>query len=206
MFFDFDNDGWPDLLLVNGHVYPEVEDLKLGIDYSEPKLLFHNKGDGKFIDISMTAGLGINTPAPARGLAIGDLWNDGRLSAVIVNRNRAPSLLVNRTTYPNHWIEIKTVGTDSNRSGIGARLVLKTATRTEIDEVRSGSSYISNNDMRVHFGLGRIRKIEYLEVRWPSGLVERYLDPPADSIAVVVEGSGQPAGRTMQKPARKMKD
>src|SRR5438876_562827 len=203
MFFDFDNDGWPDLLLVNGHVYPEVEDLKLGIDYSEPKLLFHNKGDGKFIDISMTAGLGINTPAPARGLAIGDLWNDGRLSAVIVNRNGAPSLLVNRTTYPNHWIEIKTVGSDSNRSGIGARLVLKTATRTQIDEVRSGSSYISNNDMRVHFGLGRIKEIEYLEVRWPSGLVERYLNPRADCIVVVIEGSGQPVGRTMQKPNRK---
>src|SRR5207249_5361020 len=83
-FFDFDNDGWPDLLLVNGHVYPQVDALKLGIDYGEPKLLFHNKGDGKFIDISKTAGQGINTPAPARGLAIGDLWNDGRLSAVIV--------------------------------------------------------------------------------------------------------------------------
>jgi len=203
MFFDFDNDGWPDLLLVNGHVYPEVEDLKLGIDYSEPKLLFHNKGDGKFTDISKTAGPGINTPAPARGLAIGDLGNDGRLSAVIVNRNGLPSLLVNRTTYPNHWIEIKTVGTDSNRSGIGARLVLKTASRTQIDEVRSGSSYISNNDMRVHFGLGTINKIEYLEVRWPSGLLERYLNPRADSIAVLIEGSGQAVGRTMQKPAKK---
>ncbi len=203
MFFDFDNDGWPDLLLVNGHVYPEVEDLKLGITYSEPKLLFHNKGDGKFSDISKTAGPGINTPAPARGLAIGDLWNDGRLSAVIVNRNGAPSLLVNRTTYPNHWIEIKTVGTDSNRGGIGARLVVKTATRTQIDEVRSGSSYISNNDMRVHFGLGTTKKIAYLEVRWPSGLVERYLNPRADSIVVVIEGSGQPVGRTMQKPAKK---
>ena len=203
MFFDFDNDGWPDLLLVNGHVYPEVEDLKLGITYSEPKLLFHNKGDGKFSDISKTAGPGINTPAPARGLAIGDLWNDGRLSAVIVNRNGAPSLLVNRTTYPNHWIEIKTVGTDSNRGGIGARLVLKTATRSQIDEVRSGSSYISNNDMRVHFGLGKTEKIEYLEARWPSGLVERYLNPRADSILLVIEGSGHPVKRTMQKLPRK---
>src|SRR2546429_9777850 len=159
-----------------------------------------------FADISKSAGPGINTPAPARGLAIGDLSNDGRLSAVIVNRNGAPSLLVNRTTYPNHWIEIKTVGSDSNRSGIGARLELKTATRTQIYEVRSGSSYISNNDMRVHFGLGTIKKIEYLEVRWPSGPVERYLNPRVDSIAVVIEGSGQPVGRTMQKPARKMGD
>jgi enediyne biosynthesis protein E4 len=140
---------------------------------------------------SKTAGAGFNAPAPARGLATGDLWNDGRLSAVIVNRNDRPSLLVNRVKYPNHWIEVKTVGTKSNRDGIGARLALKSATRTQIDEVRSGSSYISNNDMRTHFGLGTINKIEYLEVRWPSGLVERFGNPRVDSIVVVTEGSGR---------------
>ncbi len=191
MFFDFDNDGWPDLLLANGHVYPEVDTLKLGIDYSETKLLYHNNGNGTFTDISRAAGTGITTPAAARGLAVGDLWNDGRLSAVIVNRNGPPSLLVNRVTYGNHWIEIKTVGTRSNRSGIGARLALKTASRTQIDEVRSGSSYISNSDMRVHFGLGATPKIEYLEVRWPSGLVERFRNPPVDSVVTVKEGSGE---------------
>jgi hypothetical protein len=192
MFFDFDNDGWPDLLLVNGHVYPEVDTLKLGIDYDEPKLLYHNNRNGTFTDISAAAGPGISTPAPARGLAVGDLWNDGRLSAVIVNRNGPPSLLVNRVTYPNHWIEIKTVGTRSNRSGIGARLTLKTASRTQIDEVRSGSSYISNNDMRVHFGLGATPEIEYLEVHWPSGLVERFRNLPLDTIVMVKEGTGEP--------------
>jgi enediyne biosynthesis protein E4 len=191
MFFDFDNDGWPDLLLANGHVFPEVDSLKLGIDYEEPKLLYRNNGNGTFTDISSIAGPGISAPAPARGLAVGDLWNDGRLSAVIVNRNGPPSLLVNRVAYPNHWIEIKTVGTRSNRSGIGARLTLKTASRTQIDEVRSGSSYISNNDMRVHFGLGATSKMEYLEVHWPSGLVERFRDPPLDSIVTVKEGSGE---------------
>jgi hypothetical protein len=191
MFFDFDNDGWPDLLLANGHVYPEVDTLKLGIDYEERKLLYHNNGNGTFTDISHMAGPGITTPAPARGLAVGDLWNDGRLAAVIVNRNGSPSLLVNRITYPNHWIEIKTVGTRSNRSGIGARLALKTASRTQIDEVRSGSSYISNSDMRVHFGLGATPKIEYLEVRWPSGLVERFRNLPVDSIVTVKESSGE---------------
>jgi enediyne biosynthesis protein E4 len=196
VFFDFDNDGWPDLLLANGHVYPEVDTLKLGIEYNEPKLLYHNNGDGKFTDISKTAGPGISMPASARGLAVGDLWNDGRLSAVVVNRNSRPSLLVNRVTYPNHWIEIKTAGTNSNRSGIGARLAIKTASRRQIDEVRSGSSYISNSDTRVHFGLGAINKIEYLEVRWPSGLVERYRNPRVDSIVVVIEGSGQPVGPT----------
>ena len=191
MFFDLDNDGWSDLLLVNGHVYPEVDNLKLGIDYNEPKVLFRNNGNAKFTDISTTSGPGIRVPAPARGLAIGDLWNDGRLSAVIVNRNDRPGLLVNRVKYPNHWIEIKTAGTKSNRSGIGARLVLKSASRTQIDEVRSGSSYISNNDMRTHFGLGTTNKIEYLEVRWPSGLVERFGNPRVDSIVVVTEGLGQ---------------
>ena len=191
MFFDFDNDGWPDLLLANGHVYPEVDSLHLGIDYEEPKRLYHNNGNGTFTDISPEAGPGITTPAPARGLAVGDLWNDGRLSAVIVNRDAPPSLLVNRVTYGNHWMEIKTVGTRSNRSGIGARLALKTASRTQIDEVRSGSSYISNSDMRVHFGLGATPKIEYLEVRWPSGLVERFRNLPVDSIVTLKEGSGE---------------
>jgi hypothetical protein len=98
---------------------------------------------------------------------------------------------VNRKTYPNHWIEIKTVGTRSNRSGIGARLLLKTDSRKQIAEIRSGSSYISNNDMRAHFGLGMKRQIEYLEVRWPSGLVERYRNPPIDTILTVKEGSGE---------------
>jgi hypothetical protein len=200
MFFDFDNDGWPDLLLANGHVYPEVDGLKLGIDYSETKLLYHNNGNGTFTDISRTAGAGISTLAPARGLAVGDLWNDGRLSAVIANRSEPPSLLVNRVTYSNHWIEIKTAGTRSNRSGIGARVAVKTASRTQIDEVRSGSSYISNSDMRLHFGLGATARIEYLEVRWPSGLVERFRDAPVDSIVTVKEGSGETVGPPREIP------
>jgi enediyne biosynthesis protein E4 len=191
MFFDFDNDGWPDLLLVNGHVYPEADSLKQGIDYSEPKLLFHNSGNGTFADISRGAGPAITAPAPARGLAVGDLWNDGRLSAVVVNRNEPPSLLVNQKTYRNHWIEIKTVGTCSNRSGIGARVVLKTDSRELIDEVRSGSSYISNSDMRLHFGLGATTQVQYIEVRWPSGLAERFRNVPVDGIVTVSEGSGE---------------
>ena len=191
MFFDFDNDGWPDLLVANGHVYPEVDTLGLGIDYNEPKLLYHNNGNGTFTDIARAAGPGISMPAPARGLAVGDLWNDGRQSAVIVNRNAQPSLLVNSKTYRGHWIEIKTAGTRSNRDGIGARVLVKTDSRRQIDEVRSGSSYISNNDMRVHFGLGAKSKVEYVEVRWPSGLVERFRNPLTDNILTVKEGSGE---------------
>lgn len=190
-FFDFDNDGWPDLLAVNGHVYPEVDGLKLDIEYDEPRLLYHNRGNGTFSDISRTSGPGISVAAPSRGLAVGDLWNDGRLSAVIVNRNGRPSLLTNHVKYSNHWMEVRTVGTKSNRSGIGARLTLKTSSRKQIDEVRSGSSYLSNNDMRAHFGLGANSEVEYLEVRWPSGLVERYRRPRVDSIVMVKEGSGE---------------
>jgi hypothetical protein len=191
MFFDFDNDGWPDLLLVNGHVYPEVDSLQLGIDYSEPKLLYHNRGNGTFVDISQIAGPGITARTAARGLAVGDLWNDGRLSAVIVNRNGPPNLLVNEKTYPNHWIEIKTVGTRSNRSGIGARVSVKTDLRQQTSEVRSGSSYISNSDVRVHFGLGATNQIQYVEVHWPSGLAERFRKVAANSIVTLTEGAGE---------------
>ncbi len=191
MFFDFDNDGWPDLLLVNGHVYPEVDSLKLGIDYSEPKLLYHNRGNGTFADVSQIAGPAIAAPTPARGLAVGDLWNDGRLSAVIVNRNAPPNLLVNQKNYLNHWIEIKTVGTRSNRSGIGARVSVKTEWNQQTSEVRSGSSYISNSDIRVHFGLGATNQIQHIEVRWPSGLVERFRNATVDTIVTVKEGAGE---------------
>jgi hypothetical protein len=192
MFFDFDDDGWPDLLLVNGHVYPEVNSLKIGIDYNEPKLLFHNRGNGTFADVSQVAGPGIKAPTPARGLAVGDLWNDGRLSAVIANRNALPNLLVNHNEHLNHWIEVKAVGTRSNRSGIGARISVRTPLRQQISEVRSGSSYISNNDVRVHFGLGGESQIQFIEVRWPSGLVERFRRVAVDTVMVAKEGTGEP--------------
>jgi hypothetical protein len=194
MFFDFDNDGRPDLLLVNGHVYPEVDSLKIGIDYKEPKVLYHNRGNGLFADVSQAAGPGITEATAARGLATGDLWNDGRLSAVIVNRNALPNLLVNQKNYSNHWITIKAVGTRSNRSGIGARLFVRTPLRQQVSEVRSGSSYISNSDMRVHFGLGTESKIEFIEVHWPSGIVERFVDVRADAVMVAKEGTGQKIG------------
>jgi hypothetical protein len=197
-FFDFDNDGWPDLLLVNGHVYPEVDGLKLGIAYQEPKLLYRNRGNGTFADVSKNAGPAIIAPAAARGLAIGDLWNDGRLSAVIANRNAPLSLLVNKKKYSNHWIEIKAVGTRSNRSAIGARVSVQTDSRRQISEVRSGSSYISNNDMRIHFGLGSTERIQYVAVRWPSGLLEHFSDLAVDHVVIVKEGAGEPVPERAQ--------
>ncbi len=209
MFFDFDNDGWPDLLLVNGHVYPEVDSQHLGSTFQEPRILYHNNGNGTFTDISADAGPGITTVNSSRGLAIGDLWNDGRLSAVISNMNAPPSLLVNDVRTSNHWIAFHLVGNSfasaslpmkasapavpnfkSSRDAIGARITMKAGTRLFVDEVRSGSSYDSNNDMRVHFGLGSVTKLDTTRVRWPSGLVEQFDNLTVDKIHTLKEGTG----------------
>ena len=200
MFFDFDNDGWPDLLLVNGHVYPEVDKNHLGSDYEEPRILYHNLGKGAFADISDGAGPGITARASSRGLAIGDLWNDGRTSAVITNLNAPPSLLVNQVRSANHWIAIRTVGMKSNRDGIGARIAVSAGGRTLVDEVRSGSSYNSSSDLRAHFGLGSAAKVDLVHIRWPSGLQERFDNLPVDSIQTLREGSGTPSATESKKP------
>jgi hypothetical protein len=215
MFFDFDNDGWPDLMLVNGHVYPEVDTQHLGSNFQEPRILYHNNGDGTFADISATAGPGITDAVSSRGLAIGDLWNDGHLSAVVSNMNAPPSLLVNQVRIANHWVAFQLAGTfpqskmpsqqksptplsqaaRSTRDAIGARIRVKAGARTLVDEVRSGSSFISNNDMRVHFGLGAATKIDSVEIRWPSGLVETFDKVGIDKINAIKEGSGIPADK-----------
>jgi hypothetical protein len=199
MFLDFDNDGWPDLLLVNGHVYPEVDSQHLGSNFQEPRILYHNNGDGKFTDISASAGPGITNAISSRGLAVGDLWNDGRMSAAVSNMNAPPSLLVNQVRTTNHWVALRTIGTKSNRDGIGARLRVRAGRRTLIDEVRSGSSFDSNNDMRVHFGLGAAAKINWVEVRWPSGLLEKFENVGVDGIRTIKEGTGAPTDSTSRK-------
>jgi hypothetical protein len=207
MFFDFDNDGWPDLLLVNGHVYPEVDTQHLGSTFQEPRTLYHNNGNGTFTDMSASAGPGITTAASSRGLAIGDLWNTGQLSAVISNMNGPPSLLVNDVRPPNHWITFHLIGTSfaipsnrfrTSRDAVGARITMKAGSRIFVDEVRSGSSYDSNSDMRVHFGLGSLARFESLEIRWPSGLVERFDGLAVDQIHTVKEGSGVPINPTQK--------
>jgi hypothetical protein len=148
-------------------------------------------GNGKFADISETSGPGITTARSSRGLAVGDLWNDGRMSAVVSNMNEPLSLLVNQVKTENHWIGIKTIGTKSNRDGIGAKIRVQAGGRLHVDEVRSGSSFDSNNDMRVHFGLGKVAKIDWIEIRWPSGLMERFEGLALDKIHVLKEGSGK---------------
>jgi enediyne biosynthesis protein E4 len=190
MFMDLDNDGWLDLLVVNGHVYPEVDSSKLGSSYREPRIIYRNLGNGKFQDISRTSGPGVTLAEPSRGLAIGDLWNDGRLEAVVNNMNDHPMVLVNMAKNANHWLGVRLIGVQSNRDGIGARVRIHSGERTWVDEIRSGSSYDSNNDLRLHFGLGHKSKVEWIEVRWPNGRIELFDGGDADRLLILREGSG----------------
>jgi hypothetical protein len=203
MFLDIDNDGWPDIISANGHVYPEVDSSHLGSDYREPRLLYHNLGNGKFVDITKSSGPGITTPASARGLAIADLWNDGRQEVIINDVSSLPMLLINRVAHSNHWIELVLTGTKSNRNAIGARVTVRgTAAGKErvwVNEVRSGSSYSSSSDLRLHFGIGPTPVLKEVEVSWPSGLKEVFPAPPIDRISQLTEGQGKPLPVT---PAR----
>ena len=195
-FFDFDNDGWPDILLCNGHVYPEVEQLKTEAGYGQRKLLYRNLRNGRFEDISTQVGPGISDPVAARGCAFGDFDNDGNIDVVVNTVNDYPQLLRCESKLDNNWIKVKTIGTKSNRSGIGARLKCVTRPPDEknlheqIDEVRSGGSYYSQNDLRIHFGLGKATKVELLEIRWPCGQVEQIKDISANQLIFLKEGQG----------------
>lgn len=194
MFVDVDNDSWPDILVANGHVYPEVDTAHLGSTYKEPRLLYWNDGKGRFKDFSEQCGPGCTEPESSRGLAIADLWNDGRESAVVNNMSGHPMLLVNLAANSNHWLGITAVGTRSNRDGIGAQVTLFAGGRTFVQEVRSGSSYISSNDLRLHFGLGTIASIDHIFVRWPSGLEETFtaqaVGGGVDRFVTLREGTG----------------
>jgi enediyne biosynthesis protein E4 len=187
-FIDIDNDSWPDILYVNGHVYPEIDQLGRPIGYRQPKVLYRNTGAGKFIDASKTSGSGISSLAAARGCAFGDYDNDGDVDVLINPINEAPQLLRCNAGQGNHWIKVKLIGTKSNRSAIGARVRCVTGARRQIDEVRSGGSFYSQNDLRLHFGLGKAERVDLLEIRWSSGLVDTLKDVAADQILKIKEG------------------
>ncbi len=195
-FFDFDNDGWPDILISNGHVYPEVEQLKTEAGYAQRKLLYKNSRNGKFEEISYNAGPGISTPAAARGVAFGDFDNDGDIDIVVSTVNGPPQLLRCDAKPRNNWIKIKTIGTKSNRSGIGTRIRCTThppdepKPHVQIDEVRSGGGYISQSDLRVSFGIGKAAKVDLLELFWLSGQVDTIKDLKPNQVYVVKEGQG----------------
>jgi hypothetical protein len=186
-FFDFDNDGWKDLLLVNGHVFPEVERLGTDIHYRDRAILYRNLGGGKFADISESAGPGVLERHPARGAAFADYDNDGLIEVLINNQNEPPSLLKQAMRPANHWTLLQLTGRRSNRSGLGARVRVTAGGRTQIDEVRSGGSYLSQNDLRLHFGLGAAEKMDRIEIEWPSGIPQTLRDVPADRVVQIVE-------------------
>jgi len=189
-FFDFDNDGWPDLFLVNGHVYPQVDTLDVGARYREPKLLFLNQRDGTFRNVSQLVGPAIQVPQVSRGVAVGDLFNDGRLDIVVENVDGKPMILRNHGGKDNHWIGFELAGTKSNRLGLNAKVKAVAGDLVQLDEVRSGGSYLSQNDLRIHFGLGSHERLDRVEVLWPSGKNETISNLAADRFYAVKEGEG----------------
>ncbi len=210
-FFDFDNDGWPDILICNGHVYPEVEQLKTEAGYPQRKLLYRNLRNGHFADVSLSAGPGISEPVAARGCAFGDFDNDGDIDVVVNTVNDYPQLLRCDSKLENNWIKVRTIGTKSNRSGIGARLKCiahlpgESKRHQQIDEVRSGGSYISQSDLRVHFGLGKAEKVDVLEIHWPSGQLDTVKDIKANQLIFVKEGEGIFRSTQFQKNSKPAK-
>jgi len=187
-FLDFDNDGWSDILVTNGHVYAEVGETDIESGYRERKVLYKNLRNGRFADVTMEAGTGVTEKVAGRGCAIGDFNNDGSLDVLVNCVNDVPQLLRCTNTLKNNWVKIKTVGVKSNRSGIGARIYCSTPGHRQMDEVRSGSSYISQSDLRVHFGLGEAQ-IADIEIHWPSGVVDKLTGVKANQVVAVKEGS-----------------
>jgi hypothetical protein len=189
-FFDFDNDGWKDLFLANGHVYAQIASRKLHVSYREPKVLYRNLGTGRFEDVSAKAGPAISAENVARGCAFGDFDNDGDVDVIVNNLDGPPSVLRNDGGNKNNSIMIKCIGTRSNRSAIGTRVKVTTGERRQIDEVMSGSSYYSQNDFRLHFGLGGATQAGSVELTWPSGVKESFRDLPANHLFILQETKG----------------
>ena len=186
---DLDNDGFPDLFLVTGSVYPEVERTLPAYPFRTPRLVFRNLGDGRFEELIDEAGSGVAATHTSRGCAFGDFDNDGDMDIVVVNMNEPPSLLRNDVSGNGHWLKVLLIGVKSNRSAIGARVVLRHGGRTQAQEVTAQSSFYSANDRRLHFGLGAVTSAE-LTVRWPTGATETIGAVQADQLVVIREGEG----------------
>jgi len=189
-FVDLDNDGWLDLITVTGHVYPQVDSLPSGATYREPKQLRMNQKDGNFCDASDQAGPALQEKRVGRGLAVADLFNDGNMDVVVGELDGAPMILKNHGVPGRHWVSFELAGTKSNRLAIGARLKLTAGGMTQTDEIHSGGSYLSQSDLRVHFGLGSASKIDRVEIFWPSGKTDTLTNLDADQFYSVLEGSG----------------
>jgi enediyne biosynthesis protein E4 len=189
-FCDFDNDGWLDLLLVNGHVFPEIAGAQVDEEYEERKVVYRNRGNGKFEDISLKSGPGVLLKRCSRGAAFGDLFNTGQIDIVINNMNAPPSLLRNTSPSSHNWFQVRLVGKQSNRAAIGSRVTVRTGEHHQISEVQSGGSFCSQNDLRAHFGLGVHQQVDQLDIQWLGGGKESFRNLPANAQATIVEGSG----------------
>ena len=198
-FFDMDNDGWLDIFVANGHVYPQVDSIAASAPYRQPIQLFRNGRDGTFEDVSST--LSEIPPQSRRGAAFGDINNDGNVDVVLLNLGAPPTLLLKEGGNSNYRVLFKLVGTISNKMAIGARVTVKAGQLVQFSEVRSGGSYLSQNDTRLHFGLGPEAKISEVEIRWPSGKIELVKDLPADNIYTLVEGEGMKDKIALPSPA-----
>jgi enediyne biosynthesis protein E4 len=199
-FVDLDNDGWLDLITVNGHVYPQADQLQTGAKYRQPKLVQFNQGNGTFCDASDQTGPAILEERVSRGLAMGDLFNDGNMDLVVEDLASKPMVIRNHGIPGRHWVGIELAGTKSNRMAVGARLKLLAGGMTQTEEIHSGGSYLSQSDTRVHFGLGSATRIDNLEIRWPSGKVETFSELAADKFYCILEGQGiVPAERIQPK-------
>jgi hypothetical protein len=190
LFLDYNNDGFRDLFAANGHLFPEVDQHFKDSHYKQRLLLFENEHGKEFRDISGETGLSDLEAHSARGAAACDLDNDGRMDIAVVNMDEPPSLLRNTFDSQNHWLRIQTVGTRTNRSGIGARVEVIAGQLKQVDWVHSGGSFLSQSDMRVHFGLGSFQRVDALKVSWPSGVADTLHDLKADRDIVVREGHG----------------
>ena len=201
--FDFDHDGRLDIFYANGHVYPEVGRLRSSVGYKQPKVLYQNLSGGRFRDVSRLAGQAVQRPIAGRGAAFGDFDNDGDVDIVVNPMNDVPQLLRNEAESPGNWLQVKLVGKRSNRSAIGARVICITGDTRQVREVRSGGSYYSHNDLRLHFGLGEAEVIDLLEIRWPSGHIDRLRDLGVNRIQTIEERRGADSERSTVRSTRR---
>jgi hypothetical protein len=199
---DFDNDGWVDIFVNNGHVYPQVDAIPNSPGYKEPMQMFRNNHDGTFEDISKASGVFEMPPESRRGAAFGDVYNDGNMGILVLNIGEAPSLLINKAVGSNHRVAFHLIGTKSNRAAIGARVTIHAAGVMQFNEVRAGGSYLSQNDLRPHFGLGAAEKMDSVEISWPSGQIESLRDLPSDFIYTITEGKGITARVPLTPPLK----
>ena len=190
-FFDYDNDGWLDLFIANGHVYPEMESIDPQTHFKQINTLFHNEGNGKFVETTKQSGDGFKTPYAGRGVAFADFDNDGFLDIVVGNNGDPPLLLHNSGGNGNHFVNFRLMGTKSNRDAMGARVRIVAGGLSQIREIAGGGSYLSQSDLRANFGLGKATRVETVEIRWPSGLKQVFHDVEADKFYLVVEGKDQ---------------